>query len=507
MSQRRASTRRISALVTSAVSAGALVVGTLALAAGPAQAATWSGYGTGPVGVPQTINVQGICPGNELSFSATYSNGTISTANPVMADSNGNATITWTPTTVGLITQATVGSTCDPVLLGGANITQVSTTTTVSAPNNATVGQAIRVQVTVQSQSPSAYSPTGQITVVNANNAAVSNAMGLTPGPGNGQSFAYFWWTPTASGTYYFQARYGGDTNASASPMSPTDTVIATTSGSTIAITAPGTLTQGQTVTLIATVYPIGTQGSVGFTVNGSPISASIPINAQGQASFPWTPPMAGNVQLGANYTTNQGGSGSTSQPITINSGPAQQDSITLIQPGWGPWQPNGTYTLGNGTNFTFQASSLSGAAVTLSESGPCGLSGLTLNIPVGTGQCNLQASTNGGNGYAPVKYGYTISMVPGTQTANVVAPQSGRYNRGRTLTLEGAGNGDTNAGQNINWRVTRGRGSVCTLRFRSDNSVQLRLVGRGQCIVRGTAAGVPGQWNAYSVQRAYRAF
>ena len=49
----------------------------------------------------------------------------------------------------------------------------------------------------------------------------------------------------------------------------------------------------GQTVTLVATVFPAGTQGSVGFTVNGAPISASIPLNAQGQASFPWTPPMA----------------------------------------------------------------------------------------------------------------------------------------------------------------------------------------------------------------------
>jgi hypothetical protein len=143
---------------------------------------------------------------------------------------------------------------------------------------------------------------------------------------------------------------------------------------------------------------------------------------------------------------------------------------------------------------------------VTLTESGPCGLSGLTVNIAVGSGQCNLSASTNGGNGYAPVKYGYTITMVPGTQVANIVAPQSGRYNRGRTLTLEGPGTGDTNAGQNITWRITQGRGSVCTLRFRANNAVQLRLVGRGQCLVRGNAAAVPGQWNAFSVQRAYRA-
>ena len=37
-------------------------------------------------------------------------------------------------------------------------------------------------------------------------------------------------------------------------------------------------MTQGVPVTLVATVAPAGVQGSVGFTLNGAPISASIPI-------------------------------------------------------------------------------------------------------------------------------------------------------------------------------------------------------------------------------------
>jgi len=442
-----------------------------------------------------------------LSFSAQYSNGSISTAPSVYADINGNATIYWTPTSAGLVSQATVGSSCSPVLLGGANITKVNTTTTVNAPNTATVGQATKIEVDIQSASPSAYSPTGQVTVVNANGAPVSGAMGLTPGPGNGQAFAYFWWTPSSAGTYYFKAQYGGDANANGSPMSPLDTVIATPSGGTIAITAPPTMTQGQSVTLTATVFPAGVQGSVGFTVNGAPISASIPINAQGQASMTWTPNVVGQVTLGASYTTNAGGTGSTSDKVTINAGPTQQDAITLIQPGWGPWNNGGTYTLGNGSNFTFQASALSGAPVTLSETGPCGLNGLTINVPVGSGQCNLQAKTNGGNGYAPVTYGYTISLIPGNQTAVVAAPQSGRFKKGRSLVLEGPGNADTNAGQNINWTITKGKNKICKLQYPSNGSVTLKLIKKGHCMVKANAPGVAGQWNPYNLRRSYHVF
>ena len=166
-----------------------------------------------------------------------------------------------------------------------------------------------------------------------------------------------------------------------------------------------------------------------------------------GQANFLWTPNVVGNVTLGANYMTNGGGSGSTSDAVVIGAGPVFNDSITLTQPGYGTWAPNGTYTLGNGTSFTFAASTLSGAPVTLKNTGPCNNTGLTLTIDTGSGTCSLVATSPGGNGFGAVSQGYTVNMVPGQQTANIVAPQSGRVNVGRTLTLEGAGASDTNAG------------------------------------------------------------
>ena len=203
MSNNNFQARKFRGLIIRATAASALLLGTVGIAAAPAHAASATGYGNGVVGISQTISAQGICPSAQLAFTAQYSNGVTVSAPLVYADINGNATIYWAPTIVGQITQATIGSTCSPVYLGGANISQTATTTTVSTPNNAQVGLATQITVTVQSNSPSAYSPTGQVVVKNVSGATLQT-MGLTPGPGNGQAYAYYWWTPPASGTYIF---------------------------------------------------------------------------------------------------------------------------------------------------------------------------------------------------------------------------------------------------------------------------------------------------------------
>jgi len=489
--------------VAATAAAVALVAGGLASAA-PAQAAV-SGFG-GPVGVQETITITGTAPGLPGQSTCVVQPwiNNVSQATVTGALTNGTLTVLWTPTMAGAATLELVNCTTTS-FIPGATISKVNTTVTVTTSNQAKVGQATQVTALVQSTSPSSYQPTGSITITDANGAAVSGSMGLTPGPGNGQSYAYFWWTPKTAGTYYFKAQYNGDSNSNQSPMSPTDAVTATPTGGNIALYAPPTMTQGQPVTLTATVYPPGTQGSVGFTVNGAPISASIPIGANGQASFLWTPNVVGQITLGASFTTNQGGSGSTSEKVTVNPGPAQKDVITLVQPGWGPWTNGGTYQLGNGTNFTFQASALSGAQVQIGETGPCSVSGLTLVVPVGSGQCNITSYSPGGNGYAAVQYGYTVIAIPGTQTATIAAPQSGEVNKGRTLTMESPAQVDTNAGQNITWKITKGKNKICKLKFPSSGAVKLKMLKKGQCNVKGTAPGVPGQWNPYTVYRSYR--
>ena len=412
-----------------------------------------------------------------------------------------------TPTTPGPLNLSVYDQDSgDPLAITGITLNvagTVGTTTTIQAPNTATVGQPFTITTTVTSSGGSSYSPPGQVRITDPNNSTIAT-LGLTPGPGDGQAYAYFRYTPKTAGTYIFIATYvpasGSLATASTSIQ---DTVIATPSGNTISIGAPPTFNQGTPVTLTANVYPSNVQGSVGFTINGNPISASIPI-VNGVATFKWTPNVSGQVTLGASYTTTTGGSGSTSEVITINAAPAAGDVITLVQPGWGNWSNGGTYNMGNGSNFTFQASSLSGSPVTLSETGPCAVNGLNFQVNSGSGNCVLKASTAGGNGYSPATYTYNINLVPGQQTATVSAPVSGRYKVGRVLVLESPNQQDTDAGQNINWTVKKPGKSVCQILYPSTGAVTLKIKKKGTCTVIGSAPAVPGQWQKFQTARNY---
>ena len=511
MTTLRSRARMLASLgATVAVAASSLVLATPASAA-----ATWSGVAsTIIVGVPQTVSVTGIDQGSTEDNSCTS---TSAQFQPVINGVNqpvinapvaqGTAVFQWTPMVTGSasITMAASVGGCSASPLTGITVNSTATTSTVSAPNNVRVGVATQITVTVQSAAPSTYQPTGQVVVKDINGATLAT-MGLTRSSTPGQSFAYWWWTPPSAGSYTFQATYGGDSFATGS-TSPQDVTIASPSGNPIALSLPPTLQAGVPNTLKANVFPSTLQGSVGFTLNGQPISASIPI-VNGTATFQWTPPAsaAGTQTIGASFTTNQGGSGSTSQQIAITAAPSVADQITLNQPGYGTWVPNGTFRIPNGTTVTFTASSLSGSPVTLSETGPCQVNGLTLVVDTPNAQCNLVASTAGGNGYAPARVGYTVLTGVGQQTANVNPPISGRVNKGRAIVLEGPGQGDTNAGQNIVWRVQKGSKSVCRLGFPADGSVTVKLTKSGQCTVVGSAPGVPGQWSPYRISRTYRA-
>jgi len=498
--------RHTSRYRTALVSLGASGAVLLGLVAGASPATADIGScaisGNSAFGVIGSLQVLSINNCNDAqNVLVTFANGAAQTV-PVFNAAGTVATANWTPTQIGIANLALQGFTSTTGTLATSNVQQTPTTTTISAPNTAQVGVPTQITVTVQSNSPSGYRPTGTVTVRDGNGATITT-MGLTPGTGNGQSFAYWRWTPPSQGSFIFQATYSGDPNATGS-TSPVDVVSATASGGTISLAAPGTMTQGVPVVLTATVVPWNVQGSVGFTLNGQPISASVPL-INGVATFTWTPNVVGRVTLGANYMTNGGRSGSTSDPVNIVAGPVSVDVVTLTQPGFGTWAPNGVYTLGNGSSFTFQASTLSGAPVTLKNTGACSNTGLTLTIPVGSGTCNLIATSAGGAGYAPVSQGYTVNMVPGTQTATLAAPNSGNFSTGRTVRLQNPSQGRTNAGQTVHWRVTSG-GSRCRITYPSNGAVNVQLRKRGQCTVVASAAGIANQWNAFRLQRTYTA-
>ena len=77
----------------------------------------------------------------------------------------------------------------------------------------------------------------------------------------------------------------------------------------------------------------------------------------------------------------------------------------------------------------------------------------------------------------------------------------------GRVLVLENPGQVDTNAGQNIRWRILKrdqGR-KHCKLLYPNNGSVTLRIRSKGECTVVGTAPAVAGEWQRFRTVRKYR--
>lgn len=222
-------------VLVTAASGLVIAAASLGVAAPPAlAAASVSGFGGGFIGVPQSITMSEICPEAPLTFRAKYFDGTIVSAPPVTADDSGTATVNWTPSKLGYIGEVSVESSCAPVIISNLalQITPVDTVTTISAPGTSRVGQQTKITVTVQSNSPSTYAPTGSVAVTDAKGVTL-NQLGLTPGPGAGESSATYWWTPAAAGQYIIQATYlPGSSNAGAS-VSAQDSIQAVGGAST----------------------------------------------------------------------------------------------------------------------------------------------------------------------------------------------------------------------------------------------------------------------------------
>jgi hypothetical protein len=243
----------------------------------------------------------------------------------------------------------------------------------------------------------------------------------------------------------------------------------------------------------------------VSFLVNGQTVAANVPVQSNGQASFAWTPPAAGTYTINANWVGNNGVTGGSQEQVTVGQGTGLADSIVLTPAGQASWAPGGTYQVANGVTLNFSGASSSGAPVSISDKGPCNVSGMSLTADQGNGGCILTASTPGGNGFGPGSATYTIQLIPGTQTLAQNPPASGRFGKGRVLVLERANSQTTNAGQLVNWRVRPNSRSICRIQYPNNGSVTVRLVARGACNVIGRAAAVPGQWNQLTVTRSYQ--
>lgn len=518
MTSTRARVRSVAAALTAAATIATLSIASAQPALADTNVSLSGVSSSGLIGVPQTLTVTAAAPdapcGSILPPAASIFTTVVDS--PVLV---GQGTFTrcvgsafqfsfqWLPGQLG--PQYVTAQ----VLDGSSNamrsaISPVTTTTRITAASTVQVGVPTTVTASVTANNGSLASPQGtiQFSIQGGGNigspVALNNAVPST---------VQIQWVPAVPGQANLVATYAPTpvngailTTCGSTCASAPDRVQVTGTGVNMYLANPPTFTVGQPNTITAVISVVPPSGSVRFTVNGSVIANNVPVQANGQAQATWTPPTAGQFTIGANWFGNGGLTAGAQDVVTAGTAPAQADRITVAPQGQGAWSPSATYTLGNGTSITFTTSTASGAPVTLTAPGPCGINGNTLTVPVGNGTCRLVANSPGGNGFGAAQATYSITLVPGTQRPRGTIPASGNIRRNTTITLATRANNVTNAGQRMKWSVTSGS-NRCQLQYPSNGSVRLRARSNGNCNVRATAPAISGQWNRMVVNRTYR--
>jgi hypothetical protein len=523
MQPRSSRTRRIGGLLASTTAASALVLGSVA-AAPPAAAvsstiAIAGVQATGNIGVNQYLTITDVLNGSTcagvlpptMTVYGNANNATQTLGQATFQSCNGSTfqyLFPWAPSlaTTWYVYAQDSNGVQSPSYRSAINTG--ATTTTVSAPNTVKLGQPTAVYATVAAANGGTFSAQGTVTfsIVGGGTIGSANLNQATP------SVASIQWTPAALGTVALVATYtpvnagqaGANTNCGSSCTSAPDVVSVTSSGVNVYLANPPSMAAGVPATLTAVVSAVPSSGTVTFTANGSAVS-SVTVSPTGTATTLWTPPGAGTYTIGAVWAGTSGQTGTSQDVVTVAAAPSQVDQIVIVTSAGTTLVPGSTYSVPNGTTLTFTSSTASGAQLTITETGPCTLTGGTFNAPQGNGTCKLTASSPGGNGYGPVTDVVTANLVPGTQTAKLAAPASGNINVGKTVTLEKSNQGKTNAKQTISWKITSGKGSVCNLSFPSDGSVKLKMLKKGTCKVQANARAVSAQWNAYQQNWKYK--
>ena len=467
----------------------------------PAQAGTVAvtlSARNGTVGVPQTVSATvkdaGQSVGGGVGTVVFAANGNQIGTDSVGGQNGTTASINWTPSAASASTNITATFDDGSSDATSVSIATVGTTASITTPGSAGTSTQVTRAAQVRAKVGS-YVPSGSVTFFTSNGSSVGTSN--LDGSGRG-SVAYT--TPAAAGTVYLYVVYNGDSNASASGKSSSDSIKVTAAASSLSLVAPQTNYTGSPVQITAKVNPPSGTGSVAFSANGSALgSANV---ANGVATVTWVPASSGNFTLKAVYSGGGGAAGATATNSVTVVQPLKADLISLNPSGpAGPWPAGSTQGLANGASVQFATSSSSGLPVTLTVSGPCGLSGNTLNVNGVGGPCALVASTPGGNGYAPTTQNYTVLTGVGNQTASVNPAASGPYRKGATLLLAPA-SAQTSLGNKITWSVTSG-GKSCKIK-RAGGNVKVSLVKKGSCHVSGSAPAVPGQWAPFTTGRDY---
>lgn len=273
------------------------------------------------------------------------------------------------------------------------------------------------------------------------------------------------------------------------SSQTTTDTSVEVTpNGQNVQIEVPQ-IYRGITSDLIATTYPATLQGSVAFTINGSPMSASINVT-NGRATFPFVTQSLGWQDIGVSFSMLNNPNVFGVAHMWVNVLPSKGPSaITFAPP---------LTELANAQSQVFEITSQSGPIISLTAAGGCIATGLNVTATSGAGDCTLTAIAPYGQGYEGAASIAVLKLVPGTQTAKTISVADA-HSGWRNVDLI-TGDNRTNAGMGIRWQVIKGAVN-CTITSGA-HFARARIF--GPCTIQGSAQGVAGLWSPYEITQAF---
>jgi hypothetical protein len=251
---------------------------------------------------------------------------------------NGNATATFSTSSLTkgnhTLTAAYNGDSNYTTSSGSATETVglIGTTTLLSASTNTvTYGQAVTLTATVALSTPTgnviASTATGTVTfndgAVQLGQAAVSAGKAILIS------------STLTGGSHSLTATYSGDSSYSGSVSTPALVETVSKAASTTALQASSTSpTQGQTITLTATVTPSGATGTVTFSDGQTSLGQST--LSGGQATFPTSTLAVGSHSLTASYGGDGNYLSSSSSTVSVSVGA----SLQIVSPALGSSPP-----------------------------------------------------------------------------------------------------------------------------------------------------------------------
>ncbi len=278
-----------------------------------------------------------------------------------------------------------------------------NTTTSLSVPPTATVGQSVNLSATVTA---GVGTPTGTVQFKDG----VSNIGSPVTLSGGSATLPH---TFTSVGSHSITAEYSGASGFNPSTSAASAVNVGKASPTT-SVSAPPTANLNQSVTLSASVTGSSPTGTVQFKDGGVDIGTPVALSA-GSASMSWSFGSAGNHSITAVYSGDANNNGSTSSASTVNVSAS-----------------NST------TSLTAPATATVGASVSLSAS----VSGY--GTPTGT----VQFKENGNNIGSPVTLSggsASTTWTPGTAgSRSITAVYSGDTNN----------NGSTSSASTVNVSV-----------------------------------------------------